>query len=131
MVLSDDIYGKLVFLQFDIGMPVYGFKQAAFNLGTGIILVVEDAELGMAALAVKVETVARTAHVEIDAILHQLLDSVGGFADGHLHNLAVANAIACHQSVLNMLVETVAVVHHSGYSALGIAGRPFGGLAFA
>ena len=73
----------------------------------------------MAAFAVQVEAVAAT--VEVDAVLHQFGDAVGGFADGHLHHLSVADAVASHEGVFHMLVEAVEVVHHSGNAALSSA----------
>ena len=131
VVLGDDVDGKLVFLQLDVGVVVDGFEQSPFDFGTGVVLVVKDAEFGVAAFAVQVETVAGPAFVEIDPILHQFADAVGGFADGHFHHLAVADAVAGNQRVLNVFVKAVAVVHDGGYSALGISGRALGSFAFA
>ena len=82
----------------------------------------------MAALTVQVETVALAVEVEVDTVLHQFADAVRSFADGHLVHLAVADAVAGHERVVDMLVETVAVVHHGGDTALGIARGALAGL---
>ena len=138
MVLGDDVDGELSLLYLNIGVTACRFEQAAFDFLAGVVLVVENAEFGVAALAVQVETefgvrglwagVGDT--VEVDAVLHQLAYAVGCFADGHLYHLAVADAVAGNESVLDVLVERVTVVHHGSYSALRIARRAFGGIAF-
>ena len=83
----------------------------------------------MPTLTVEVEAVAVSVAVEVDAVLHQLADTVGGFTDGHLHHLAVANAVTGHQCILDVFVKRVAVVHDGRDTALGIAGGAFGGIA--
>ena len=112
-------------------MAAHSLKQSPFYLGTGIVLVVQDAEFGVSAFPVEVETVATTAFVEVNSVLHQLADAVGCLADGHLNHLAVAYPVASHKGVVDVFVETVAVVHDSGYASLGIACGALGGLAFA
>ena len=131
MVLGDEVDGELVFFQLDIGVVVDCLQESAFDFGTGIILVVQDAELGVSALTVEVEAVAGTAFVEVYAILDKFADAVGCFADGHFHHLAVADAVARDEGVLDVFVETVAIVHNGGDATLCIAGGAFCGLALA
>ena len=128
VVLGDDIDGELVFLELDVGVVVDGLQQSALYLGTSVVFVVQDTELGVPSLAVQVETAAAF-FVEVDAIAHQLVYALGGFADGHLHHIAVADAVAGNQGVFDMFVETVGVVHHGGDAALCIFCRPFRGFS--
>ena len=130
VVLGDDVDGELAFFDFDVGVAACRFEQAALDFFAGVVLVVEDAEFGVAAFTVQVEAVAVLVEVEVDAVLHQFADPVGSLADGHLDHLAVADAVAGHQGVLDMLVERVAVVHHRCDAALGIAGGSFRSVAF-
>ena len=129
MVLRDDVDGELALLDLNIGVRPCCLQQATLNLLACVVLVVQDAELAVAALAVQIETVALVVEVEIHTVLHQLADAVGGFADGHLHHIAVADAVTCHQRVVDMFVERITVVHHSRYAALGITCAAFRGVA--
>ena len=130
VVLGDDVDGELPLLDFDIGVRTGGLEQAALYLLAGVVLVVQDAELRVSAFTMQVELVAFAVKVEVNAVLHQLADAVGGLADGHLHHLAVTDAVAGHQGVVDMLVETVRVVHHRSDAALGIARAAFAGVTF-
>ena len=129
MVLGDDVDGKLILFQLDVGVVVDGLQQSALNLGTGVVLVVKDAELGVAAFAVQVE-LASFRFVEFHAVAHQLFDALRRLADGHFNHVAVADTVAGNEGVGNMFVEAVGVVHHGGDTALGVLGRAFGGVAF-
>ena len=129
MVLGDYVDSKLILFQFDVGVVVDGLQQSALDLGTRIVLVVQDSELGMATFAVQIELAALRL-VEFHAVMHQLFDALGRLADGHFNHIAVADAVAGNEGVGNVLVETVGVVHHGGNTALGILGRAFGGVAF-
>ena len=131
MVLRYNIDSKLMLFQFNIGVIAHRLQQSTLYLGTGIILMVQNAEFRMASLSVQVKTVTGNTPVEINTILYQLAYAVGGLADGHLHHLAVADTVARHQRVLDMFIKTVAVVHHCGYTPLGIASRTLGSLSFA
>ena len=114
-------------------MASCSLEEATFYFLAGVVFVVQYAELRVAAFAVQVEPafgvrcpvfgVGNT--VKLDAVLHQLAYAVGRFADCHFHHLAVADAVAGHQGVVDVLVEGVAVVHHGGDTALSIASAAF------
>lgn len=125
VVLGDDIDSELIFFQDDIRVVVDSLKEAAFYFGAGIILMVKDAELAMAALTVEVEA-AVLSHVEIDAILNELGDTFWGLADSHFNDLTVTDAIASDKGVGDMLLEAVALIHHSSNTPLCIFGRALG-----
>ena len=127
VVLGDEVDGELVFLEFDIGMVGDSLQETALDFGTGVVFMVQDAEFAVPSFAVEVEASA-TVLVEVDAVLHKLLDTFGSFANGHLHHFAVADAVAGDEGVLDMFVETVVIVHHGGDSPLGIFGGAFGGV---
>ena len=128
VVLGDEVDGVLVFLEGDVGVVVHGVEQAAFYLGTGVVLMVEDAELRVSALAVQV--VVRAVLVELHAPLYQLFHSFGGLGDGHTHHRLVADAVAGHKGVGDVFLVSVGVVHHGGDTALGVFCGTFGGVGF-
>ena len=106
MVLGDEVDGELVFFQLDIGVVVDCLQESAFDFGTGIILVVQDAELGVSALTVQVEG-AVVFLVEVHAPLHELLYLLGCHAHHLFHGLAVGDVVAGDDGVGDMLVEGV------------------------
>ena len=129
VVLRDDVDGELALFDFDVGMGAGGCEQPAFYLLTSVVLVVEDAKLGVSAFAVEVEPFSPTLAVKVHPVLHQLADAVGGFADGHLHDLAVADAVAGDEGIVDMLVKAVAIIHYRCNAALGVAGAALGSVA--
>ena len=130
VVLCYDIDGELPLFDFDVGMLASRLEQTALDFLAGIVFVVKDAEFRVAALAVQVEAFAAAFAVEIHTVLHQFAYAVRSFADGHFDHLAVTDAVAGHQGVVDMLVERVAVVHHGGDATLCIACRAFSRIAF-
>ena len=118
VVLGNDLDGKMVFTDVDVGMVFDGFHESTLNLSTGVIGMVEDTELRMAAFAVEVElTVAL--FVEIDSPV----DQFGDLLRCHTHHLfygsAVGNVVTRYHRVFDVLVEIVNFqVGHTGNTAL-------------
>ena len=129
VVLRDNVDGKLAFTYLDIGVAAGRLEQATLYLLARIVLVVKDSELGVSTLTMEVKAVALAVEVKIDTVLHQLTDAVRRLTDGHFHHLAVADAITGNKGVVYVLVERVAVVHHSGDTPLGIARATLGSIA--
>ena len=88
MVLGDDLYGEVVFLDGDVGIAPYSLHQTALNLGTSIVGMVQDAELRVSALTVQVE-VSIGLTVEVHAPVHQFSDLLRGISHHLLHGLTV------------------------------------------
>lgn len=118
MVLGNDLDGKMVFTDVNVGMVFDGFHESTLYLSTGVIGMVEDTELRMTAFAVEVElTIAL--FVEIDSPV----DQFGDLLRCHTHHLfygsAVGNVVTRYHRVFDVLVEIVNFqVGHTGNTAL-------------
>ena len=119
MVLRDNLYGEMVLLHLDIGIVTYSLHQATLNLSTRIVSMVQNAELRMAALTVKVElTVVLT--IEVDAPLHQFLNLRGGIAYHLFDGSTVTDKVTGYHRVFDVFVEIVQLqISHAGHTALG------------
>ena len=117
-MLGDDLYGKVIFLDGDIGIAFHGFHQPALNLGTRIVGMVEDTELGVATFTMQVEG-AVLFFIEVHAPVHEFLDLLRGLAHHLLHSLAVRDIVARNHRVLYVLVEIVKLeVGNTGHASL-------------
>ena len=96
----------MIFLDVDVRIVAHGFHQSALNLGSRVVGMVQDAELAVSSLAVKVE-LAVLLLVEIDTPLHQLLDLFRCFGDNLLHGFVVADVVASNHCILDVFVEVV------------------------
>jgi len=104
MVLGDDLNGKVILLDVDVGAGTHGLHQPPLYLCARIIGMVQDTELRVASLTVKGE-VTLLVLVEVDSPL--------------LHSLAIADVIARNHRVLDVLVEVVQLqVCHTGHTSL-------------
>ncbi len=131
MMLGDDLDGKVMLVDVDAGVAAHGLDEAALYLVAGIVGVMEDAELRVAALAVEVKA-AVVAAVEVDSPAYQLLYLRGCAAHDLLHGRRVAEPVARHHRVVDVLVEVVDLkIGHRGHTALGQGriGLVEGGLA--
>lgn len=54
VVLGDNLHSEVVLLDDDVGVGTHGSHQCTLDLGTGVVGMVEDAELGVTALTVQV-----------------------------------------------------------------------------
>ncbi len=125
MVLGDDFDGEMVFKDIDVGVGADSLYQALLYLETGVVGVMEDAELRVSPFAVEVKR-AVILLVEVHPPLDELPDLAGGLLDDHLHGCRVADPVACHHRVVDMLVEVVDLeVGHRGHSPLGQGGVGF------
>ena len=92
--------------------------QSALYLGTRIVGMVEDTELGVSALTVQVEGAVFFA-VEVDAPFYELLYLLRRHAHHLFHGLAVGDVVAGNHRVLDVLVEVVEFeVGHRGHTSL-------------
>ena len=119
VVLGDDFHGVVVGEDGDVGVTADGLDEAGLNLGAGVVLVVQDAELTVPPLLVQVEG-AVVALVEVHAPADEFL-YLGGRALHYLfHGGAVAYPVARNHCVLNVFLEVVyRQVGHRGDASLG------------
>ena len=106
MVLGDDLHSEVVLLNLNIGVGSYGSHQRTLYLRAGVIGMVEDTELRVAALTVEV-IVAIALLVEVGSPLHQSLDLLGCLGNHLLDCLHIIDVVAGDDSVVDMLVEIV------------------------
>ena len=90
MVLRDNLNGKMVFLDLNIRIVAHSLHQATLYLGTCIIGVMQDAELGVSTFTVQVELAIFLA-VEVNPPLHQFLDLSRCIAHHLFYCLAIAD----------------------------------------
>ena len=122
MVLGDDLHGKVILLDGDIGIAFHGLHQSALDLGARIVGMVEDTELGVSALTMQVEG-AVLLLVEVHAPVHELLDLLRCLAHHLLHSFTVGDIVARNHRVLYVLVEIVKLeVGDTGHTTLGKRG---------
>ena len=96
-----------------------GLDEAGLYLCARVVLVVQDAEFRVTALAVQVEG-AVLLLVEVDAPLDEFLDLSGGVAHHFLHGGAVADPVARYHGVFDVLLEVVhRQVGHRSDATLG------------
>ena len=105
-MLRDDFDCEMVFQHFDVGVGTYGSHQSALNFGAGVVGVVQNAKLGMSALAVQVE-ITVFFFIKIHAPAHQLLDLRRCISHDLLHGGAVAYPIAGYHGVFDVFFEII------------------------
>ena len=122
VVLGDDFDGEMVFEHGDAGLVAHGFNESALYFEARVVGMVQNAELAVSALAVKV-VAAVVASVELHAPAHEPLNALGGTFHHLAHGCGVAYPVAGHHGVLDMLVEVVDLeVSYRGHSALSLGG---------
>ena len=106
VVLGDNLDGIVVGKDGDVGMAAHGLDEAGLDFGAGIVLVVQYAELRVAALAVQVEGAVGPL-VEVYAPADEFLYLGGGVSHHLLHGGTVAYPVARNHGVFNVLLEVV------------------------
>ena len=106
VVLGDDFHGKMVFLDDDVGAAAHCLHQPTLYLGSRIVGMVEDAELGVSTLPMEVE-VAVVLAVEVHAPVHQFADLFRSVLHYLFHRLGVTDIVTRNHGVLYMLLEIV------------------------
>ena len=106
-------------------------NEGFFDFQTREVMGVQDAALGMPALASEVELRAPFRffpQVEGHAECDQLLDAVGTLADNEVDDILVAEACTRLEGVLGVQIEGVFRTGHAGHPALSPrgVGRGFG-----
>ena len=122
MVLGDDLHGEVVLLDLDVRITAHGLHQSTLDFGTRVVGMMEDAELGMSALAVQVEG-AIFLLVEVHTPADEFLDLLRSLAHHLFDGGTVGDVVAGYHRVLDMLIEVVEFeVRHGGHATLGERG---------
>ena len=106
VVLRNDFHGEVVFLYLYGRIAAHCCHEAALYLGSGVVGMVQYAELRVPAFAVQV-VVAVGVLVEVHAPLHQFAYLRGRVAHHLFYRPAVAYVVAGNHRVLYVLVEVV------------------------
>ena len=106
MVLGDNFYSKVVFLDVDIGIVAYSLHQSALYLCTSIVLVVQYAELRVSALAMQVK-LTLVCLVKVHTPVHQFTYLFWGHFYYLFYSLWIADVIASNHCIFNMFLEVI------------------------
>ena len=106
MVLGDDFHCKMILKHFNVGMVAHRSNQATLNLGTCVIGMVQDAELGVTAFTVKVKR-AILLLVEVHAPSYEVFDALRTTHDHLSHCFGVTNPVTRNHGVFNVLFEVI------------------------
>ena len=106
MVLGDNLHSKVIFLDVDVRVVAYSFHQSSLDFSTRIVGMVEDAELAVSALTVKIE-LAVLLLVEVDSPFHQFLDLFWCLGNNLFNCFVVTDVVTSNHCILDVLVEVI------------------------
>ena len=122
VVLGEDFHGKVVLIDVDIGVVLDRLDERHLYLVARVVGMVQDAELAMAALTVQVK-LALLVLVKVHAPAEQFLNLCRGLGDNLLYCLGVAEPVARHHRVVDVLVKVIHLeVGHRGDTSLSEVG---------
>ena len=90
----------------DVGVLLHSFNEAGLYLCTRIVLMVEDAEFGVAAFFVQVK-LSVLLFVEVHSPFDEFLDLFGGIAHHLLYGFTVAYPVTRNHGIFDMLFKIV------------------------
>ena len=106
MMLGDNLYSKMIFLDVNIGICTNSSHQCTLNLSTSVIGMVKNSKFRVSAFAMKIK--ATILHlVEISSPVHKFFDLFGGFFNNLLYGFVIADVVTSDHGVLNVFVEIV------------------------
>ncbi len=118
-MLGDDLDGKMMFEDVDVGVRPDSLDERFLDLESGVVGMVEDAELRVAAFAVEVEA-AVFLLVEVNAPVDKLTYLSGSLGDNLSDSLRIAEPVAGYHCVVDVFLEIVYFeVGDRSHSALG------------
>ena len=129
VVLRQQVDGEVPLEHRDVRVAAHRLDEGSFDLGAREVLVVEDAVLRVAALAVELEA-SVGGRVEARAPGDQVADQLGSAPHDQLHGLPVAFARAAYERVGDVLLEGVGGVGDRADAALCVIGVALRDLAF-
>ena len=135
LLAGDEVDGKMVLEDFDVGLRGDRSEEGAFDLATGDVLGVEDAPFRMTAFAAEVQFACAVGggdftlgkfHAEVD----EFGDARGPFLDDGADDGFLAKPGARFERVAHMHLHGVFLAGDSGDAALGVVGVGFGAVFF-
>ena len=117
IMLRDEFHRKKMVNHRDVGMLLCTFHECALHLKTCVVLMMKDSEVAVTALFMKVKRAVGTP-VEVDAVIHEILDTRRSLLDHNLHDVFLREEVARHHSVVDVLLEGVGDVGDSRNAAL-------------
>ena len=106
VMLGNDFHSVMVGQYGDVGVLLQSFNEAGLYLCTRIVLMVEDAEFGVAAFFVQVK-LSVLLFVEVHSPFDKLLDLFGGIAHHLLYSFTVAYPVTRNHGIFDMLFKIV------------------------
>ena len=106
VVLGDNLDGKVMLQHFDVWILTNGSHQSALYFGTGIVGMMQDAELRVTAFAMQVELTILFL-VEVYAPFDEVPDTLRRITHHLFHGCGVADVVARNHGVLNVLLEVI------------------------
>ena len=124
-MLGDDLHGKVILEYLNVGMTAHCLHESALYLGSCIIGMVQDTELGVASLAVQIKLPVLFL-IEVDTPLDEVADASRCIAHHLLHCCGVADKVTGYHGVLYVLLKVVhQQVGHRGDTSLCLCGIGF------
>ena len=118
VVLSENLDGKMVLIDVDVGIGADGLDKRRLYLVAGIVGMMQDAELAVSALAMQVE-LTFLIPVEVHTPTEQFLNLGRSLGHDFLDGLGVAEPVAGHHRVVDVFLEVIYLkVGHCGDTAL-------------
>ena len=108
VMLGNDFHSVMVGQYGDVGVLLHSFNEAGLYLCTRIVLMVEDAEFGVAAFFCAGQTLRPPFFVEVHSpILISSLILFGGIAHHLLYGFTVAYPVTRNHGIFDMLFKIV------------------------
>ena len=123
MVLRDNLYGEMMFLDLDIGMGAQRFHHPSLDFSSCIVGMMKNTELRVAAFAMQVELAIRLS-VEVHTPMHHLIDLGWCHANHLFYGSGIRNLITCNHRVFDVLFEVIDLqignTRHTALSERGV-----------
>ena len=118
---GEEVDGGVVFVKRDVGMRASALQERAFDLFARHVRGVDDAVLAVPTLPGEVKLAGLVAG-ELGAEADELIDGVSALAAHDFHGGVVAEEIASHLGVPDVLLHGVVEGDDGGDAALGVVG---------
>ena len=122
LAVGDQVHQHVVLEHADVGRGQHFVDQRGLHGSAGGIGRMHDAAVAVAAFAREVQSPVFRRERHAQAL--QPADGIGCVFDHVARGIEVAQASACHQGVLHMVVKGIFLGHHGGNAALGPGAGP-------
>ncbi|MNT41115.1 hypothetical protein D3C72_1774670 [compost metagenome] len=108
VVLRNDIYYKIVFVDMDIRKALDLFEQCTLNFPAGNIFIMQDAKVGMPAFFTP-QVFALRIFIEAGTPVDHLLYHLRTFCNDNFHHLLITQSVTGNEGILYMFVKAITV----------------------